>query len=128
MFKKSILLPAKFILALLVMLTASLMPTLAAEQDPSVAWEKIDRGVMLIDVRTAEEFAAGHIHRAINIPFENIVPELAKLNITKDTEVVLYCRSGNRSGMAQESLIKQGYSNTYNAGGLDNLISERKPH
>ncbi|KVX03763.1 rhodanese [Shewanella frigidimarina] len=113
------------ILALLVLFTASLMPTWAAEQEPSVAWEKIDRGITLIDVRTAEEFAAGHIDGAINIPFENIVSELSKRSITKDTEIVLYCRSGNRSGMAQESLVKQGYSNTYNAGGFDSLISAR---
>lgn len=125
MFKKSMPLSVQSILALLVLFAASLMPTWAAEQEPSVAWEKIDRGVTLIDVRTAEEFAAGHIDGAINIPFENIVPELAKRNIAKDAEVVLYCRSGNRSGVAQQSLIKQGYSNTYNAGGFDSLISAR---
>ncbi|WP_392343046.1 rhodanese-like domain-containing protein [uncultured Shewanella sp.] len=125
MFKKSMLLSIQSILAMLVLLAASLMPTWAAEQDPSVAWEKIDRGVTLIDVRTAEEFAAGHIDGAINIPFEIIVPELAKLNIDTDAEVVLYCRSGNRSGIAQESLVKQGYTNTYNAGGFDRLISAR---
>jgi phage shock protein E len=124
-FKKYMLLSVKSIMALLVMLTVSIMPTWAAEQEPSVAWEKIDRGVTLIDVRTAEEFAAGHIDGAINIPFENIVAELAKLNITKDTEVVLYCRSGRRSGIAQESLVKQGYRYTYNAGGFDSLISVR---
>lgn len=125
MFKKSMLLSIQSILAMLVLLAASLMPTWAAEQEPSVAWEKIDRGVTLIDVRTAEEFAAGHIDGAINIPFEIIVPELAKLNIDTDDEVVLYCRSGNRSGIAQESLVKQGYTNTYNAGGFDSLISAR---
>jgi phage shock protein E len=124
-FKKSMLLSIQSILAMLVLLAASLMPTWAAEQEPSVAWEKIDRGVTLIDVRTAEEFAAGHIDGAINIPFEIIVPELAKLNIDTDAEVVLYCRSGNRSGIAQESLVKQGYTNTYNAGGFDSLISAR---
>ena len=125
MFKKSMPLSVQSILALLVLFAASLMPTWAAEQEPSVAWEKIDRGVTLIDVRTAEEFAAGHIDGAINIPFEIIVPELAKLNIDTDAEVVLYCRSGNRSGIAQESLVKQGYTNTYNAGGFDSLISAR---
>jgi phage shock protein E len=124
-FKKSMLLSIQSILAMLVLLAASLMPTWAAEQESSVAWEKIDRGVTLIDVRTAEEFAAGHIDGAINIPFEIIVPELAKLNIDTDDEVVLYCRSGNRSGIAQESLVKQGYTNTYNAGGFDSLISAR---
>jgi phage shock protein E len=124
-FKKSMPLSVQSILALLVLFAASLMPTWAAEQEPSVAWEKIDRGVTLIDVRTAEEFAAGHIDGAINIPFEIIVPELAKLNIDTDAEVVLYCRSGNRSGIAQESLVKQGYTNTYNAGGFDSLISAR---
>lgn len=125
MLKKSMPLSIQSILAMLVLLAASLMPTWAAEQEPSVAWEKIDRGVTLIDVRTAEEFAAGHIDGAINIPFEIIVPELAKLNIDTDAEVVLYCRSGNRSGIAQESLVKQGYTNTYNAGGFDSLISAR---
>ncbi|MFT6976962.1 MAG: phage shock protein E [Shewanella psychromarinicola] len=125
MFKKSMLLSVKIISALLVMLSAAIMPTWATEQDPSVAWEKIDRGVTLIDVRTVEEFAAGHIDGAINIPFDQIVPELAKLNLAKDTDLVLYCHSGRRSGIAQESLVKQGYSNTYNAGGFDTLMSSR---
>ncbi|QDE33180.1 MULTISPECIES: rhodanese-like domain-containing protein [Shewanella] len=100
-------------------------PAQVVEQDPNVAWQKIDKGDMVIDVRTAEEFAAGHINGAINIPFDQIVPQLAKLNLAKDTDVVLYCRSGRRSGMAQNALVKQGYSKTYNAGGLDTLMSSR---
>ncbi|UAL45415.1 rhodanese-like domain-containing protein [Shewanella inventionis] len=100
-------------------------PLFATEQQGSVAWQKIHQNATLIDVRTAEEFAAGHIEGAINIPFENIVTELAKLNIAKNTEVVLYCRSGRRSGIAQDALIEQGYTATYNAGGFDTLMSTR---
>lgn len=101
------------------------MPSMAREQQPDIAWQKINANATLIDVRTAEEFAAGHIKGAINIPFDTIVPQLAKLNLSKDTEVVLYCRSGRRSSIAQASLIEQGYNNTYDAGGLNTLMSAR---
>ena len=99
------------------------VPANAADQDPVVAWEKIDKGVMLIDVRTAEEFAAGHIKGAINIPYDKIVPELTKQQLAKDTELVLYCRSGRRSSIAHDSLLKQGYRNSYNGGGYEVLAS-----
>ncbi len=126
MLKNSITKLSSQLLALVAMLAVSFIsPAQVVEQDPNVAWQKIDKGDMVIDVRTAEEFAAGHINGAINIPFDQIVPQLAKLNLAKDTDVVLYCRSGRRSGMAQNALVKQGYSKTYNAGGLDTLMSSR---
>ncbi|GGQ28754.1 rhodanese-like domain-containing protein [Shewanella litoralis] len=100
-------------------------PVMAKEQQPDIAWQKINANATLIDVRTPEEFAAGHIKGAINIPFDTIVPQLAKLNLSKDTEVVLYCRSGRRSSIAQASLIEHGYHNTYDAGGLNTLMSTR---
>ncbi|MGX9462956.1 rhodanese-like domain-containing protein [Shewanella sp. A14] len=126
MLKKSISRSTNHLWALFALLAVSFMPpSQAAQQDPNVAWQKIERQVMVIDVRTAEEFAAGHINGAINIPFDQIVPELTKLNLTKDTDLVLYCRSGRRSGIAQNALVKQGYSKTYNAGGFDTLMSYR---
>ncbi|MGI2170772.1 rhodanese-like domain-containing protein [Shewanella sp. MF05960] len=124
MLKKSILITIKPILAALFMVSAwCATPALAVEQQPNVAWQKINNSATLIDVRTPEEFAAGHVKGAINIPFENIVTELGKLNLAKDTEVVLYCRSGRRSGIAQSALVDQGYTATYNAGGIDSLMS-----
>nr|WP_188921256.1 rhodanese-like domain-containing protein [Shewanella saliphila] len=124
--KKSILMTIRSLLAVcFVVGTSFAIPAMATEQQPDIAWQKINANATLIDVRTAEEFAAGHIKGAINIPFDTIVPQLAKLNLSKDTEVVLYCRSGRRSSLAQASLIEQGYNNTYDAGGLNTLMSAR---
>nr|WP_235363882.1 MULTISPECIES: rhodanese-like domain-containing protein [Shewanella] len=99
-------------------------PSYGEEKNPKIAWEHIEHGAMIVDVRTPEEFAEGHLANAINIPFEQIAEEFTKRNIDKDQSVVLYCRSGRRSGIAQESLIKLGYSNTYNGGGYQSLVKE----
>lgn len=93
----------------------------AADKDAKVAWDKIDAGAMVVDVRTAEEFAAGHLKNAINIPFEEIATEFKKRAIAADTSVVLYCRSGRRSGIAFDTLVSEGYTNSYNGGGFQTL-------
>ncbi|KEI72807.1 rhodanese-like domain-containing protein [Endozoicomonas elysicola] len=85
------------------------------------AWERIKNGALLIDVRTPAEYAEGHLAGAINIPYQNIVNGLAQKNITLDADIVLYCRSGNRSGKAHKALVAQGYKNTLNAGGYRQL-------
>ena len=81
----------------------------------------VAEGALLIDVRSAEEVAGGTIDGAINIPHGEIVEGMNKLGVSKDQAVVLYCRSGNRSGMATEALEKAGYSNLINAGGYRDL-------
>jgi phage shock protein E len=88
------------------------------------AWEFIEQGAVVIDVRTAEEFAAGHLEGATNIPFEDIVTGVGQLKLAKDSKILLYCRSGRRSGIAQESLIAAGYSGTLNGGGYDTLAAK----
>ncbi len=90
------------------------------------AWERIDNGALLIDVRTPAEYAEGHLAGAINIPYQDIVNGIAQKNITLDADIVLYCRSGNRSGKAQKSLADFGYQNALNAGAYEQLL-ERKP-
>ena len=64
--------------------------------------------MLLLDVRTPEEFAAGHIAGAVNIPYDQVATHLAE--IPKDEEVVLYCKSGRRAGLAAETLSSNGYS------------------
>ncbi len=67
---------------------------------------------MMIDVREVMEFDAGHIPGAVNMPlsrFQSLFPQ-----IPKDQEVVLVCRSDNRSGMAQQFLRARGWNNTRN--------------
>ena len=73
---------------------------------------------ILLDVRTMEEFAEGHIPGAINIPNETIgtvqIPELPD----KDQLILVYCRSGNRSKQASDKLVKLGYTNVVEFGGI----------
>ncbi len=71
---------------------------------------------VLVDVRTAEEFATGHIAGAVNIPVDTISTRLAE--IPQDRDVILYCRSGNRSNQAWNILNGEGYSRIYDMGGL----------
>lgn len=73
----------------------------------------------LIDVREADEYAAGHIPASINIPLSKI--ESAQGEITDlDTPLFVYCRSGNRSGQAVAWLKQAGYSKVKNIGGIAN--------
>lgn len=71
--------------------------------------------LVIIDVRTNEEYKEGHIKNSINIPVDNI----EKINYRKDTKIVLYCRSGNRSNQAALKLKSLGYENIYDMGGIN---------
>lgn len=72
-------------------------------------------GWTVIDVRSPEEFASGHLSQAQNIPVQEI-QKIESLGLAKDTHILLYCRSGRRSGIAQEALQKMGYQHLYNGG------------
>lgn len=76
--------------------------------------------VLLVDVRTPEEFSAGHIPGAINMPVESFDPEAAAaLEAGSDQQMVLYCRSGNRSLRAAEMLAElTGEGATHLEGGI----------
>lgn len=76
---------------------------------------------ILIDVRTAGEFADGHLHKAINIPHAVIGDRIGALVTNKADRIVLYCRSGNRSGIALATLRAMGYTNVVNAGAYSRL-------
>jgi len=71
---------------------------------------------LLVDVRTPEEFAGGHIAGAKNIALQDLPNRLDEL--PHDQPIVLYCRSGNRSGQAMQLLAKAGYDRLYNLGGV----------
>ena len=75
--------------------------------------------VIVIDVRSFEEVKTGIIQDAIHIEWTKIDKEITKIDITKDQPIYLYCRSGNRSGKAEEVLEKIGYTNVINAGGIN---------
>ena len=81
-----------------------------------------DGGALLVDVRSAEEVAGGRLDGAIHIPHPEIVAGLTKRGISKDSTVVLYCRSGNRSGIAAKALTEAGFSQVINAGAYQDLL------
>ena len=76
----------------------------------------VDNNVgLIIDVRTPEEYLNGHITGAINIDWKNNDEFTSKIKeISKDKTLLIYCRSGRRSGLAKEYLQKQGYQKVYN--------------
>ena len=73
---------------------------------------------IILDVRRPDEFAAGHIPGAINVANESIgtadIPQLPE----KDQLIMVYCRSGRRSKEASEKLVKLGYTNIVEFGGI----------
>ena len=79
---------------------------------------------IILDVRTAEEYSEKHIPGAINIANESIgtedIPELPD----KDQLILVYCRSGNRSKQASEKLVKLGYTNIVEFGGINDWTGE----
>ena len=79
---------------------------------------------IILDVRTAQEYGEKHIPRAINIPNETIgtedIPELPD----KEQLILVYCRSGNRSKQASEKLVKLGYTNIIEFGGINDWTGD----
>ena len=93
-------------------------------QTPGNSVSAVKKSAILIDVRSAEEFAQDHIPGAINIPNETIgtaeIPELPD----KDQSILVYCRSGNRSKQASEKLAALGYTNIVEFGGINDWHGE----
>ena len=86
--------------------------------DEAVTMMAEETGYIILDVRRADEFAEGHIPGAINVANESIgtdeIPELPD----KDQLILVYCRSGRRSKEAAEKLVKLGYTNIVEFGGI----------
>ena len=79
-----------------------------------------DRSAVLLDVRTAEEFASGRIEGSVLFPYDEITAATAaKLIQTKETAVIVYCRSGRRSAIAAQKLLELGYANVRDLGGIN---------
>lgn len=86
--------------------------------DEAIAIMNEQEGYIILDVRRPDEFAAGHIPGAVNVANETIgsgeIPELPD----KDQLILVYCRSGNRSKQASAKLVKLGYTNIVEFGGI----------
>lgn len=77
-----------------------------------------ETGYVILDVRTEEEYAEGHIPGAILIPDYEITQKAESILADKDQKILVYCRSGRRSKNAAEALLALGYTNIWEFGGI----------
>ena len=77
--------------------------------------------VPVFDVRSAEEYRAGHVREAVHIPYEQLAHRITAIVPNRDTHIVLYCRSGRRAEIAEQALRRLGYSRIENKGGLEDM-------
>jgi rhodanese-related sulfurtransferase len=105
-------------LSLLVFMSVSCNSQTLRSIPPKEFSEQIKKeNVILLDVRTPEEYAEGHLTGAILINYhdDNFVEQVSKLD--KNKTVYVYCRSGSRSGNAQEIMLKQDFKSVINLNG-----------
>ena len=103
----------------------TISPTMATESKynkitPAEAKKQLEsnKSIILVDVRTEAEYKEGHIKGSILIPYDLIGKEAPAKLIDKTAKIIVYCRSGNRSGIATRELLKMGYTNVYDLGGI----------
>ncbi len=115
--------------------TAAMLLSACAEQNAEErlastptqqAWRLIDDGALLIDVRSQQEFAQGHLKKAVNVPHTQIEKLVKAVGKDKDRKVVVYCKSGRRAEEAKAALKKHGYTHIYNGMGYESLLAEKK--
>ena len=95
---------------------ASTYEHITAEQAKTIM--DTEKDYVIIDARTEEEFAEGHIENAILIPEYEIAKRAEKELPDKEQLILVYCRSGRRSKIASEELVKLGYTNVKEFGGI----------
>jgi rhodanese-related sulfurtransferase len=82
--------------------------------------------LFVLDVRTPQEFAAGHVPGAINVPYDQLASRLAE--VPKDKDVVLYCKSGRRAGIAADVLAANGYQRlSHLEGDMNAWVEKGRP-
>lgn len=81
----------------------------------ALAHKAVEAGARIIDVRSPGEFAGGHLPGAVNIPVQELGSRMREAG-KKDRPVVVYCRSGARSGMAKQVLESSGYKEVVDLG------------
>jgi phage shock protein E len=110
----------KLILAVLAVISVACSPVdkpkpaTASPAAPSAVEQAIQEGALIVDVRTPEEYASGHYPGAVNIPVDEIERRMNELGPDKNRPIVLYCRSGRRSGIALDLVRRAGYTRAVN--------------
>jgi len=95
------------------------------DKDPATARSLIASGATVLDVRTPEEFAGGHVASATNLPVDDVTARMAEVDKLvagdKTKPVVVYCARGGRAQKAKETLEAAGYTHVVNGGGYSDL-------
>lgn len=119
--KKILLVSFMVAFASLVWAGGSAEPGAAINAADAKALLQSDSTVVLLDVRTPQEFEQAHIKGAILLPYDQITATSAAAVIAKPgTTVIVYCRSGHRAGIAAKTLHELGYQDIRNLGGIGN--------
>ncbi len=92
---------------------------LFGKTDNSNLKEAVKNGAFLVDVGTPAEFSGGSVKGAVNIPLDKISSQLSKFKNKKS--IVVFCRSGSRSGQAKSILESNGFQNVINGGAWQNV-------
>jgi len=91
-----------------------------AGTDPQLE-KLVNSGAFLVDVRSRDEFASGSAKGAVNIPLDTVAQQLSKFKGKEN--IVVFCRSGNRSGQAQRILEQNGFKNVTNGGTVTDVAA-----
>ena len=121
-----ILVAVAVIVGLILILGNSPSKSMPASINVTDAAQRFEDGAFLLDVRTVEEWNQGHVDGAVLIPLDQLS---ARLNeVPKDQDVLIICRSGNRSGQARDLLRGQGFDRTTSiSGGINAWIAKALP-
>lgn len=109
-----------FALIAMLMATLAYADTLAPTLSPDRLIERQltkNPTLVVLDVRSAAEYQAGHVPGAINVPHDQIEERLESLAPLRDKDVVVYCHSGRRAGLALDALTKHGFTRLEHLGG-----------
>ncbi|MDP7592396.1 MAG: rhodanese-like domain-containing protein [Litorilituus sp.] len=99
-----------------------------SQQDLLASLNKATPKLIILDVRSAQEFNNGHIAGAVNISHENITINLKQLAQYKKKTVVVYCRSGRRAGIAESILARNGFTDLRHlTGDMNGWVAAKLP-
>ena len=126
---QNILLIALVVVSGVALILPMLMGSGANDVNPGAATLLINReDAQVIDVREAEEFAAGHLPEAKNVPLAKLADRISEIERFKDKPVIVCCASGMRSGKACGELRKLGFAKIHNlSGGIDAWVGAGYP-
>lgn len=90
-----------------------------AELSEAEARQHLKRGALVVDVRTVQEFQTKRLTNVVNLPLDQVKEKISTVVTNKSDVVLLHCRTGRRSGLAETELRALGYTNVFNIGSFE---------